>query len=1097
MDDALWQEKLSPPRLRAVLHRDRLHRRLRDESDAGLVWISAPAGSGKTTLASDFALRFDGSSLWYRLDSGDQDPACLFRLLRQGATGAAGGPGIAPPEFSTAVLPNAQAFARQFFGQLAVRLGQPALVVLDDYHELPADAPLHDLLAAGLEAIPPGLLVLVLSRTNPHPGFVRLRCGSRLARLTWEDLRLTRNEAADIIGLRFHEADPELAARLYERSEGWAAGLVLLCEQMRDGISSTGAPGHLGKELIFDYLAGEILCGIEGPDRDFLLASSLAPYLTSAIADALSDQAPGARVLDGLQRRNLFLFVHSGQEQTLRYHALFRDFLRRRAEQELPPAVLTELRRRIASLLLDAGDTEEALHLLIDAGDWARAEEVLLDAAPRYVQGDRFIKLNHWVRAFPTIRLDQCSWLQYWLAISCLPLDPRQAHVLFEQAHTRFQSEGNRSGVLLACAGVIDAVQLAFADCRSLGPWVERLHGALVTAPEPIAPEIEARAACALFVGALSGPSDHPKLPVWAERAKRLGLVSEDANLRMQTAYAAISYHLWMGEPESARLILEEMQSWSSQQGATPLMVLTTLTATAMHQWLTGRFDEALDSVSAGLALADESGVIVWSYMLACHGAAAAMCNGDLLTARRFLDQLGAVRERARPLDLAYFHYLAAWWALIGDRPDEAAAHDARAQDIGGEALPLVAQGVLHFSRTEVARALARPAEALAGLSQLDELASGTGSHLLRMMAGVERALLQLDGIAAPGDDAGPEAEGAPSAKPTHTATRKPTCDAAALAETLDLARSLGLVNFFGWRHSEMTRIALVALEQGIQTDFVIRLVRERGLRPPQLPLAPDTWPWRLRICTLGRFALFRDGEPLTLGGKGQRKPISLLQTLLAYGGCAVSTEQLSEALWPDADSDASRRAFDTTLHRLRRLLDVDGILTVENGRLSLAPHLAWVDTWALDALVDGASGWLRETDTQPRAESLTELLGRIENLYRGAFLADDSDEPWVLAQRERLQQRALRLLRDCGLTLERIGAWQEATACYSLAIEIEPLAEAYYQRLMTALHTQGCKAEALATYERCREAMISALGVVPSPQTIALHRHILTSGSD
>jgi DNA-binding SARP family transcriptional activator len=376
-------------------------------------------------------------------------------------------------------------------------------------------------------------------------------------------------------------------------------------------------------------------------------------------------------------------------------------------------------------------------------------------------------------------------------------------------------------------------------------------------------------------------------------------------------------------------------------------------------------------------------------------------------------------------------------------------------------------------------------------------------------MAGVQRTLLQLDGIAVPSKDAAPceqrrevldgsfEATvktALASAAPT--AADRPVCTAGVLADTLELARSQGIVNFFGWRDAEMSRIAMAALEKGIQIEFVNRLVRERGLRPPAFVAALDTWPWRLRICTLGRFALFRDDAPLILGGKGQRKPIRLLQTLLALGGSGVSTEQLGEALWPDADSDATRRAFDTTLHRLRRLLDVDGVLIVENGRLSVDPQLAWVDVWALDALVNEASCRLRDADAHAGATSLTELLGPIQHLYSGPFLAEDSDELWVLGHRERLQQRVLGLLRDAGMRFENVGAWQDAISCYAWAIQIEPLAEAFYQKLITALNAQGCKAEALLTYERCREVMISNLGVVPSPKTIALHRRVLSSGS-
>ena len=254
-----------------------------------------------------------------------------------------------------------------------------------------------------------------------------------------------------------------------------------------------------------------------------------------------------------------------------------------------------------------------------------------------------------------------------------------------------------------------------------------------------------------------------------------------------------------------------------------------------------------------------------------------------------------------------------------------------------------------------------------------------------------------------------------------------------------------------------------------------------------------ETWPWSLRVRSLGGFALLRDGEPLNHGGKSQRKPLELLHRLLADGGHAVSCERLSTDIWPDSDDAAARRAFDTNLHRLRRLLDIDGILRLEEGKLSLAGHLAWVDTHALEGLADDTLQWLRAHAGGEEADSLTERLVRIKDLYRGPFLAGTCDQLWTLAKREKLQQLMLRLLREAGLHFEGAAAWREATECYTKAIDIEPLAEEFHQLLMRILHRQGFKAEALAAYERCREEMSAALGVQPSPQTLAIHRSILS----
>jgi DNA-binding SARP family transcriptional activator len=214
----------------------------------------------------------------------------------------------------------------------------------------------------------------------------------------------------------------------------------------------------------------------------------------------------------------------------------------------------------------------------------------------------------------------------------------------------------------------------------------------------------------------------------------------------------------------------------------------------------------------------------------------------------------------------------------------------------------------------------------------------------------------------------------------------------------------------------------------------------------------------------------------------------------LAFGGREVSTESLSAEIWPDAGEVAARRAFDTNLHRLRRLLSIDGILRLNEGKLSLDDHLVWVDIDALEALIDDAIQWMRGHAGGVTVDALSERLHRIYGLYGGPFLAGTCDALWALHRRESLQQRMLRLLRESGMCFERAAAWQEAAECYRQAIEIESLAEEFHQLLMRVLYRQGFKAEALAAYERCREALSSALGVNPSSQTVAIHRDILSS---
>jgi hypothetical protein len=139
----------------------------------------------------------------------------------------------------------------------------------------------------------------------------------------------------------------------------------------------------------------------------------------------------------------------------------------------------------------------------------------------------------------------------------------------------------------------------------------------------------------------------------------------------------------------------------------------------------------------------------------------------------------------------------------------------------------------------------------------------------------------------------------------------------------------------------DFAELCAFALEQGIEAPFVRQLIRERRLQPPP-DARSQAWPWALRIQALGPLTLWAHGVPLA-APRGKAR--ELLCALVALGGRDVSIEKLCDWLWPDADGDRARSAFDTTLHRLRKSLGDDALLELREQRLSLSRQHCYLDT--------------------------------------------------------------------------------------------------------------------------------------------------------
>jgi DNA-binding SARP family transcriptional activator len=316
------------------------------------------------------------------------------------------------------------------------------------------------------------------------------------------------------------------------------------------------------------------------------------------------------------------------------------------------------------------------------------------------------------------------------------------------------------------------------------------------------------------------------------------------------------------------------------------------------------------------------------------------------------------------------------------------------------------------------------------------------------------------------------------------------------LAQAMAIGRQQRLLNYYCWQPRVMARLCAKALEAGIETEYMRELVRRRALSPGDDARDLEVWPWPIKIYTLGRLSIFSNEEALVFSGKAQSRPLELLQTLIALGGRGVPEETLGEILWPDAEGDSAHRAFDTTLHRLRRLLGCERALLLSDGKLSLNPAVCWVDVWAFERLLGRLDGLLRQpiptgVDT---IQVIARLADRLSTLYRGPFLGRENNAVWAIAPRERLISKFLCQLSALGRYWESAGDWGRAVETYQKAIDVNGLAEEHYQRLMLAYRTLGQHSEALSVYQRCRETLLAGHGRLPSPGIEVIRRELESS---
>jgi LuxR family transcriptional regulator, maltose regulon positive regulatory protein len=401
--ELLWTKLATPAPRPGLLPRTDLQAQLQTGLEARLCLLDAPAGSGKTTLLAQWsATAGAGRVAWVSLDEGDNDPTRFWVYVVEALRTVE--PGVGASALDALRRPSAdlrRAVLPGLLNQLSTARS-PLFLVLDDYH-LITNSACHQTLGYFLDHLPAGVHVALSGRTDPPLPLPRMRVSGDMAEIRVADLQFTGEEASALLngemGLQLAADDVE---RLAERTEGWAAGLYLagLSLRGREDPSAFVAAFQGDNRHIADYLGAEVLARQPDTIRSFLLRTSILERLSGPLCDAVLEAQGSARLLEELERSNLFLVPLDHRREWYRYHHLFAQLLRLELAAG-EPALVTTLNRRAAAWHRQAGNLNEAIGHASAAGQFAEAAALIARHWLTYWRRGQRATVARWLDALP------------------------------------------------------------------------------------------------------------------------------------------------------------------------------------------------------------------------------------------------------------------------------------------------------------------------------------------------------------------------------------------------------------------------------------------------------------------------------------------------------------------------------------------------------------------------------------------------------------------------------------------------------------------------------------------------------------------------
>jgi LuxR family transcriptional regulator, maltose regulon positive regulatory protein len=407
---------LLPQRRRELLSRPRLLELMSDLLDFRLIIIAAPAGYGKTSLLIDFAYNFDWPVCWLALDPLDRD---LYRFLSHFVMSIKwkfpnfGDEAVKILKTMPADQLNLDHLISLLTNEIYEKITEHFIIVLDDYHLLNSNNQIDRFLSEFIQRADENCHIVITSRKLlTLPDLPLMVARSQVGGLSIEELVFQTEEIQKLYNQVFHrKIDLKEASDIAAASEGWITGLLLTSPLLRSGLGEPIKIARASGIGLYEYLAQQVLSQQPENFQAFLLNSSIleefnAEMCEEVIGKALNQNEDWIQMMESVFHNNLFVLPVDADFKWLRYHHLFRDFLRSTIEKQRPRDA-EKLKIQLAKYFLAKEDYEKVFDIYKNIGNYEAIALLIQRVGSIFIARGKISKLAEWLELLPNDLIDQ------------------------------------------------------------------------------------------------------------------------------------------------------------------------------------------------------------------------------------------------------------------------------------------------------------------------------------------------------------------------------------------------------------------------------------------------------------------------------------------------------------------------------------------------------------------------------------------------------------------------------------------------------------------------------------------------------------------
>lgn len=1086
-----------------IIQRSRLINLLSSNQDKKLVLILGQAAQGKTTLASSYLTQASRPYIWINLAADDSDPVTLFFKMAQALQSPFKEKDLSPlldlPSLTMSPRPENLLY-RDWTQAFYKTIPAPFLIVLDSLDRLSAQAPSWIFLQILIQEIPKGIQIFLLSRERPPLNIERWQMSQEAFTLTNEDLAFSLDEVTAFFksgkGVPFSS---DQVKKIHHYTQGWAGGLRILFELARvhpGNLTTHEGFNHILEGLThqaFDYFSEELFSSLTLEMQDVLIRSSVFDVIESKIIKEIFPEQNAEEILDSLVRRNLFVSSGFNREtgRHYRYHQMFQEFLLDKFKSRLTWMEQQYFLNQTAEALEKAGAPEKSLTFFLQAQNYPMAVTLVKKIGLDLFKQGKIGVLAGYLENLPKDFIQNDPWLLFFFCLAHRWTDPLENILRLRNCLDIFESQNDQQGILLALAYLIEALMFQGGSWKEIKRYLEKgeKYLALLNSEE-MTYEMATLWLQISFIQTIRG--NLRKGHQASQLAYLLGKKIGDFIIQGGALYHSIEAMLMVGEYDLAHNQAKKLKALLENVPSPDLSFLYHNTLGLLYSFQ-GEAEKGLSFILRAKEEVDLYGLFYWYPVSLFYQLIHAVFSDQHSEAEQIGNNLQGLAEA---MAISFIKGLVALF-----------------------------QGINFFKQD-------RLAQAEEGLSQAVKLLSADESrteyHLHYAMALL--SLVHIRRLASPDEDKElKEAIGYFEDIRAHLFLAESYLIAALQASFKNRKEQVlkyltagvriildkGYGHFLLLRGRDIGQVSALILEYELPgaQDLIggllagrygpfIKLEMEKLFGHPRLAIREKAREIHkaihrsqipgLHLKTLGPFQVLRGEIPIRdeeWEGNVARK---LLKAILSFGSPRVPKDWLLEMLWPEASPMTAERNFKIALHRLRKSLEPEmdeaigsSYVHHKNNLVFLDEGLCRVDADHFHSLVQKG----RDEERKGGFKKALALYQEAECLYQGDFLAEDIYETWVLPRQEEMKRSYLEVLFNQARLNQTRGSFRPAETCLRKIIQIDPLNEEAYQKLMLLYGNNGRRNEVLKVYEKCRLALESTLGVPPDKSTTAIYK--------